>query len=99
MLKNIGKKAAGLISGVVIAAGVLAICAFGLVRLSFLLFPGWQLQRMPWAEWMIVIVIPETIFMVTAVALWRKRRSIAAGILLSAITLITHFLVHIATHG
>jgi cytochrome c oxidase assembly factor CtaG len=40
---------------------------------------------MPW--WVAMIVIPEMIFIVAVVALWRKRRSMAVGILLSAVTL------------
>jgi hypothetical protein len=98
MLKDVGKKAAGMISGVVIAIAVLAVCAFGLVRLSFFLFPGWDVERVPWAEWVSVILIPETIFMVAALKLWQKRRSVAVCILLSAVTLGTHFVVHVATH-
>src|SRR5258708_29240668 len=46
--KNIGKKAAGLISGVVIAIAVLTICVFGLVRLSLFFFPGWDVERVQW---------------------------------------------------
>jgi hypothetical protein len=99
ILKNIGKKAGGMASGIVIAVGVLAACAFGLIRLSFFLFPGWDVERVPWAQWVAVIVIPETIFIVAALALWHKRRSMATGIVLSAITLIVHFIVHVATHG
>jgi hypothetical protein len=54
----------------------------------------------PWAQWVTVIVIPETIFIGAAVlALRRKRRSMATGIVLSAITLIAHFVIHLATHG
>jgi hypothetical protein len=53
----------------------------------------------PWAQWPAVIAIPETIFIVAALALWRKRRSMAAGIVLSAIVLFAHFIVHVATHG
>jgi hypothetical protein len=98
MMNNIGQKATGVISGVVIAVAVLA-SAFGLVRLLFSLVPAWDIERMPWAEWLTVIVVPETIFIVTAVAVWRRRRSMAIGILLSAITLITHFVFHLATHG
>jgi hypothetical protein len=96
MVKDIGKKAAGIASGVVIA-GVVAIGAFGLVRLSFFFFPEWELGGVPW--WLAAIVIPEMIFVIAAVALWRKRRLMAVGILLSAATLVTHVIVHVATHG
>ena len=97
--KNIGKQAAGVASGAIIAVGILAVSAFGLVRLSLFLFPTWDVERVPLAQWLIVIAIPETIFILAALALWRKRRSMAAGIALSAIVLFTHFIVHVATHG
>jgi hypothetical protein len=45
-----------------------------------------------------VIVLPEIIFVVAIVALWRKRRPMAVGILLLAVTLGTHFIVHVANH-
>jgi hypothetical protein len=68
-LKNIGKQAAGVVSGAVIAVGVLAVSAFGLVRLSLFLFATWDVERVPWAQWLAVIAIPETIFIVAALAL------------------------------
>jgi hypothetical protein len=95
-LKHIRKNAAGTVSGVVIAVGVL-VCAFGLVRLSFLFFPGSNLERVEWAELLAVIVIPEMIFILGAVALWRKRRSMAVGFAVSALTLVTHVVVHVTT--
>ena len=75
---------------------MLVVCAFGFVDLLFHLFPKWDLGPMPW--WMAVIVIPEIIFVLAIVTLWRKRRPMALGILLTAIILATHFAVHIATH-
>jgi|HubBroStandDraft_1064217.scaffolds.fasta_scaffold05632_5 hypothetical protein len=95
MIKDIGKKAAGVASGVAIAAGV-TLGAFGLVWLMFYLFPKWDLGPVPW--WVGVIVLPETIFVVAIVALWRKRRPMAVGILLLAVTLGTHFIVHVVNH-
>jgi hypothetical protein len=93
--ESIGKKALGVTAGIVIVLGVTSL-AFVLVRQLFYAFPAWDLGSMPW--WVAMIVIPEMIFVVTAVALWRKRRSMAAGILLSAIVLVVHFVVHAATH-
>jgi uncharacterized repeat protein (TIGR03803 family) len=86
MLKLIRRNAAGTLSGVMIAVGVL-VGAFGLVRLLFVLFPEPDLKRVQWAELLAVIVVPETIFIVSALALWRKRRSMAVGIVMSAVTL------------
>jgi hypothetical protein len=97
ILKHIRKHAAGTVSGIVIAIGVL-VCAFGLVRLSFLLFPGLGLEQVQWPELLAVIVIPEAIFIVGAVALWRKRRSMAVGFVVSAVILVAHVVVHVSTH-
>jgi len=97
--KGMARKAAGLASGVFISGGVLAACIFGLSMLSSLFVPEWQLNQRAWAQWLALLGIPETIFLITAVVLWRKRRTVAAGILLGAVTLITHVIVHIATHG
>ena len=77
-------------------AGLLVVCMFGVVDLLFHLFPKWDLGPMPW--WVAVIVIPEITFVVAIVALWRKRRPMALGILLTAVILATHFAVHIANH-
>jgi cytochrome bd-type quinol oxidase subunit 2 len=93
--ESIGKKAAGVTAGIVIVLAVTSL-AFALVRQLFYAFPAWDLGSMPW--WVAMIVIPEIIFVVTAVALWRKRRSVATGILLSGIVLVVHFVVHAATH-
>jgi hypothetical protein len=95
-IKNIRSKALGMLSGAVLAALVVA-CAFGLVWLSFYLFPAWGLERMP--LWLVLIVLPEIIFIGGAVALWRKRKPMAVGILLSATILATHVIVHVASHG
>ena len=96
ILNQVRKNAAGTVSGVVIAVGVL-VCAFGLVRLSFLLFPGSHLEQAQWAEPLAVIVMPEMIFILGAVALWRKRRSMAVGFVMSALTLVAHVVIHVTS--
>lgn len=98
MLKNIGKKTIGVLWGVLIAGGVLTICVLGLLRLAPAFFPAWQSGHARFVEWLAIVGIPEAVFMVTAVAFWRKKRYMAAGIALAAMTLITHAIVHAATH-
>lgn len=95
-MKEIAKKAASIATGAGVGAALVLI-AFGIVYLLFYLFPAWDLGPFPW--WVAVVVIPEIIFIVSVVALWRKRRYMAVGILLLAITLATHFIVHVATHA
>lgn len=96
-MNNIGKKTFGIGSGIVIA-GALVLCAFGLLRLAAYLFPGLGLDHMEWTHWLTVIVIPEAIFIVATVALWRKKGPVAVGILLSAIMLAMHVVIHVTSH-
>ncbi len=96
-MNNIGKKAVGVVSGFVVAS-LLVVGAFALLILSSRLFPALGLDHLEWTHWLTVIVMPEMIFIIAAVKLWNKRRSVAAGILLSAITLITHFVIHVAAN-
>lgn len=97
-MDNVGKKAVGIVSGVAIA-GMLVVCAFGLLLLANYLLPGLGLDHLEWTHWLTVIVIPEIIFVVAVATMWRKRRSMAVGILLMAVVLATHAVVHIALHG
>ena len=99
LIRAIGRSAGGLALAVVFCTGVLGACIFALTRVSPLLFPEWHIARLQWAQWMSVLGMPEVIFAVTAVALWRKRKTISAGILFCAITLFAHFLMYVSTHG
>ncbi len=96
-MNNIGKRAVGVASGVVIA-GALVVCAFGLLLLTAYLFPSLGLDHLEWTHWLAVIVIPEAIFIIAVVRLWRKRGPLAIGIILSAVVLAVHFAIHVATH-
>ncbi len=96
-MNDIGKRAVGVASGIAIAF-TLVLCAVGLLFLTAYLFPSLGLDRLEWTHWLTVIVIPEAIFIVAAMKLWRKRGPMAVGILLSAIVLAVHFAIHVATH-
>jgi hypothetical protein len=97
ILKHIRRNAAGMLSGIGIAVGVL-IAAFSLVRLLLVIFPASTLKGGESAELLAVIVVPETIFVVAAVALWRKKKPMAVGLVLSAVILVGHVVVHLTTH-
>jgi len=97
MLSQIRRNAAGTLSGIGIAVGVL-VTAFGLVRLLLVIFPASTLKAVESAEMLAVIVVPETIFLVAAMALWRNRRPVAVGLVLSAVILVAHVVVHLTTH-
>src|ERR1700674_2178308 len=48
-MNHIGKKTAGVVAGIVIAA-TLVLCAFGLLVLSFRFFPALGLERVEWTH-------------------------------------------------
>ncbi len=96
-MKDIGKIIGGILLGALLAT-LLAFGNFGLHLLSFHFFPSLGATRLPWVAWLTVFVVPEIIFVVGIVALWRKRKPMAIGILLAALMLGTHFAMHVAKH-
>jgi len=98
-MKAVGKAVGGLALAVAFCIGVLAVCILSLTRVSTFLFPEWHLAQMRWAQCMSVLGMPETIFVIVAAMLWRKRKTVSAGILACAVMLATHFLVYVSAHG
>jgi hypothetical protein len=89
-----GKKALGFVSGIGLALGVTAV-ALGLLFGAFSLFPSIEAHQMgQWFHLGIGVIIPETIFIVTTILLWRKRRPMAIGILLFAAATWVHLAIH-----
>ena len=98
MLKTIGKAVGGLSLAVAFCVGVLTVCVLSTTRVATLLVPEWHLAQMPWARCMSLLGMPETIFLIAAALLWRKRRTVSAGILACAVTLATHFILYVSAH-
>ena len=94
---QIGKKTVGVISGALLAAALLA-AALGLVWLGYILFPSLNLDRKEWVHVLTIFVIPEIIFAVAVVKLWRKRAPVALGILLMGCVMAIHVLFHFGRH-
>jgi hypothetical protein len=94
-MNSSGKKAIGVASGALLAL-TLALAGFGLVHMIGLFFPGLGLEQMHWPHALGAIVIPEIIFVVSAILLWRKRTPLAAGILLTGVAIGIHVAVHFA---
>jgi hypothetical protein len=96
-LKGIAKRTPAMVSGIAVAGAVLITC---ILALSHLIHASWfEPTQGKLAERLLVVVVPEAVYMVSAVALWRQRKSVALGILAAAMALITHAIVHFATHG
>jgi len=96
-IKRIAKKTTGIVSGVVGAGTVLALCVgilIGLIR-----FASLQQENGRLADRLLIVVIPETLYVVGLITLLRRRKSVALGILLAGVILVTHAIIHFATHG
>jgi hypothetical protein len=91
-MNDFQKRAVGVISGVGIAVAV-TICLLVVIHLSG------NPERLPWIAWTVIATLLEIGFAIIAIALWRKRRPMAVGVLLSAALLGTHFVMHLASHG
>jgi len=96
-IKRIAKKTTGIVAGVIVAGSVLALCVgilIGLIR-----FASLQQENGRLADRLLIVVIPETLYVVGLITLLRRRKSVALGILLAGVILVTHAIIHFATHG
>jgi hypothetical protein len=94
-MNSTGKKAISFASGALLAL-MLSLSVFGLQVLLAMLFPGLGLLRMQWTHLIAVVFVPEIVFVVSAILLWRKRTPVAAGILLTAVVMGMHVAIHFA---
>jgi hypothetical protein len=95
--KRIAKGLLALLAGIAGAAAFLAVCvaAFsGLLHASWFDPAGQKL-----ADRLLIVAVPEAVYLVGAIAMWRRRKTVALGILLSGVVLITHAIIHFATHA
>jgi hypothetical protein len=94
-MNTAGKKAVGVGLGMLSALALVG-CAFAVLRILVTVFP-W-LEHSHWAYWLAVLAVPEAIFVVATVMLWRKRGPIAAGILATGLAMALHVAVHLTLH-
>ncbi len=90
------KRVLGMMTGV--GTGFL-LAVGGFVLLLVVLHLISDPARMPFPAQLAIVGIPEIVFAVIAIKLWRKRRPIAVGVLATAILLAAHVVTHVATHG
>jgi hypothetical protein len=95
-MNDFQKRAAGVGLGIGIAVAV-TICFMVLVHGSAYVF---GFDHAPWMMKFVMVVAwaMEAIFVGAVITLWRKRRPVAVGILLSAILLATHFAMYMSAH-
>jgi len=95
-LKRIAKRTPAVLAGVAVAGVVLSVCV---LLLSSLTRASWfepSLRKL--ADRMLVVIVPEAVYIAGAAALWQRRRPVAAGMLAAGAILMTHAIVHFATH-
>jgi hypothetical protein len=96
-LRGSSRTMAAMISGMLAAWLVLAACA---LLLSCLLHASWfdpALRQL--ADRLLFAVVPETVYLAGIIALWRRRRAMAVGILAAAAILIAHVVIHSVTRA
>jgi len=92
-MNSTGKKAAGVASGAGLAL-LLAFAGMGMVQFIGFMIPG--LENLHWPHFLGAIIVPEIVFVVSAILLWRKRPPVAVGILLMGAAIGVHVAVHFA---
>lgn len=96
-MKETAMKVVGVLLGVCIAVGVMAVGALGVHGVIFRIFPGLAHGAVPWPVWIVSLLV-EALLVAGAVKLWQKRRPMAVGILLTALVFATHFVMYFASH-
>jgi len=96
-LRGIAKKMPAMLSGMVAAGVVLAMCA--LLLSSLLRAPWFDPAQGKLVDRLLIVVVPEVLYLAGAVAFWRQRKPIAVGILAAGAILVAHALVHFVTRG
>jgi len=96
-LKEMAKQLPAMLAGVAVAGAVLTVCVLLLSSLSHAAWFRPALWRL--ADRTLVVIVPEAVYLAGAAVLWRRRRSVAAGMLAAGLILMTHAIVHFATHG
>ena len=83
--------------GIAVAGTVLTVSIMVLAGLIHA--PWFASAQRKLADRILWVVVPESVYLISAAALWRRRKSVAIGILTVAVILMTHAIVHFATHG
>jgi hypothetical protein len=95
-LKRMATRIPAMLSGVAAGGAVLAVC---LLALTNLMHASWfDPAHGKLADRLLFVAVPEAVYLASAVALWRQRKSVALGILAAGMILITHAIVHFVTH-
>jgi hypothetical protein len=96
-LQGAAKKTPAMLSGMVAAGVVVAGCG---LLLSSILHASWfnpALGKL--VDRLLIVVVPEALYLAGSIALWKQRKPVAVGILAGGAILIAHAFVHFVTRG
>jgi len=95
--KRMARGMFSMLCGAGVAAIFLSVCV---AALSGVLHAPWfDPAQQKLADRMLVVVIPETAYLASMLALWRRRRTFAVGILGAGVLLLAHAIAHFAAHA
>jgi hypothetical protein len=94
-MEQMGKKAGWLVLGAV-GTVALSLVALGVQFGAAALFPSLGLRDSMWTHLVMVLIIPLAICLGFAVKIWNTKRPVALGILLSAVVMSSHVILHFA---
>ncbi|HTJ31257.1 MAG TPA: hypothetical protein VL346_12190 [Acidobacteriaceae bacterium] len=97
-MRKLESKDAGWLLVGALSTVALSLAALGLLFAIAVAFPQLGLDHAEWTHVLFVIVLPLAACLGAAVWLWRRRRPAAIGILLSAVAISTHVVMHFAHH-
>lgn len=96
-MNGVVKTIVGVASGMAITIAIV-IGAFSLFHLSVYLFPSLGTGGFPWRAWLIIFVLPEAICIYGTMLVWKNRRPMAVGIMVSAIVFAAQFFMYFMSH-
>jgi hypothetical protein len=95
-LEKLARRIPAIVSGLAVAGIVLTICILGLI--SVMHQPWFKPEHARFVDRLLFVTVPEIVYFVSIVALWRQRRWVALGVLAGGVILMTHALIHFVTH-
>jgi len=95
--KGMAKSMFPVLGGVAAAVIFLSVC---IAALSSLLQASWfDPVQHKLADRLLIVVIPETVYLASTLALWRRKRTFAVGILGAGVLLMAHAIAHFVAHA
>ena len=95
-LKRVAAGMVPLLSGAATALIFLSICV---AAFSAVLHASWfDPAQQKLADRLLIVAVPETAYLFGILALWRRRKTFAVGLLASGVLLMVHAIMHFASH-